>query len=167
MQLNSELQQIVSLAKEGIDYIDILRPIVLKKYNVDLFDLLFPKTDTQSYSNFPNQYKNDIDFHHGSHYCSRHCSGATFLCGNSYFNANGGLTKCGYISYDNNWFHNCCGSPDLFFLPNGRPNKTIKSKRHQHSSSHSWHKDGSDYSNNDQFYINRYHQEYDNYDYDF
>jgi hypothetical protein len=47
--------------------------------------------------NYP-EYRNDISFHKGYHWCSRDCEGAVFLCGNSYLNKNGGVTKCGYIA---------------------------------------------------------------------
>ena len=85
-----------------------------------------PNTD------FP--YHNDIHLHKGYHHCSRPCTGAKFLCGNSFFNKSGGLTKCGHISYpSSSWTHECRGSYDLFFLPNGRPNRTIKSSHRRRS----------------------------------
>jgi hypothetical protein len=60
-------------------------------------------------------YKNDIDLHRGAHFCRRNCTGATFLCGNSFYNNNGGVTKCGHIAYGNNWSHTCRGSSSLVF----------------------------------------------------
>ena len=56
MQLNSELQQIVSLVKLNIDYFDALRPIVLKNFNVDLFDLVFFEADSPISNSDPISY---------------------------------------------------------------------------------------------------------------
>jgi len=82
-------------------------------------------------------YHNDINLHKGYHYCSRPCNNAKFLCGNSFYNNNGGLTKCGHISYSSSpfhWTHECKGSFDLFFLPDGRPNRTIKTSYRRNQS---------------------------------
>src|SRR5215471_16645178 len=62
------------------------------------------------------KYRNDISFHEGEHYCSRSCEGAIFLCGNSYHNFRGDVTKCGHTSYSaSGIFHECPGSYDLYF----------------------------------------------------
>ena len=56
------------------------------------------------------KYRNDISFHEGEHYCSRSCEGAIFLCGNSYHNSRGNVTKCDHISYSaSGIFHECQG----------------------------------------------------------
>lgn len=54
---------------------------------------------------------NDISFHWGNHQCQYgdHCYNATFLCGSCYYNSFGDLTKCGFISYSDSWFHRCLG----------------------------------------------------------
>jgi len=73
--------------------------------------------DMQGYiaQDFP-EYKNDISMHRRFHYCSRDCEGALFLCGNSYYNNNGGVTKCGYITRQYLTVpHECMGSSDLHF----------------------------------------------------
>ena len=62
------------------------------------------------------EYRNDIHLHKGYHYCSRDCEGAIFLCGNSYHNSNGGVTKCGYTTQHFIMIpHECEGSKDLYF----------------------------------------------------
>ena len=62
------------------------------------------------------EYRNDISFHKGHHWCSRDCEGAIFLCGNSYYNKNGGVTKCGYIAHFYGAIpHVCDGHKELYF----------------------------------------------------
>jgi len=90
------------------------------------------------------EYKNDISFHKGFHWCSRDCEGAVFLCGNSYFNRNGGVTKCGYIARCYGAVpHVCDGHKELYFNsidsrdtsllhPLNRSNRS-KNRRNKHS----------------------------------
>jgi len=62
------------------------------------------------------EYRNDIHLHKGYHWCSRNCEGAIFLCGNSYYNPNGSVTKCGYTTHHFIMIpHECEGSKDLYF----------------------------------------------------
>ena len=62
------------------------------------------------------KYRNDIYLHFGEHYCRRSCEGAIFLCGNSYYNDHGDVTKCGHIAFSNSQvYHQCSGSSDLYF----------------------------------------------------
>ena len=62
------------------------------------------------------EYRNDIHLHKGYHWCSRDCEGAIFLCGNSYYNSQGDVTKCGYTTpYFALIGHECEGVKDLYF----------------------------------------------------
>src|SRR5262249_40220099 len=87
---------------------------------------------------FP-EYRNDIHLHEGYHWCSCDCEGAIFLCGNSFYNSNGGVTKCGYCTpYLCNVAHECEGSKDLYFQnkdsrsyrPYRKSNKSKSRKSH-------------------------------------
>jgi hypothetical protein len=139
-------------------------------------EISFSSSDNNNLSDHPiSSCRNDVTMHHGTHRCSRSCKGATFICGCTYLNSSGSWTKCGFISYSGEHRHPCCGSPDHYFrsaessshtdsIP--KRGKSPSGEHHHCSFSHSYYKDGSDYSNNDP-YINRYYLEWDKYDYDF
>jgi hypothetical protein len=87
----------------AIEWVDSSSPILEKPIEVLISE------------DFP-EYRNDIHLHKGYHYCSRDCEGAIFLCGNSYHNSNGGVTKCGYTTQHFIMIpHECEGSKDLYF----------------------------------------------------
>src|SRR5579862_4202831 len=85
------------------------------------------------------EYRNDIHEHKGYHWCSCDCEGAIFLCGNSYYNSNGDVTKCGYTTrYFALIGHECEGSKDLYFTNKDSRSyhpyhKTKSSRRHKHN----------------------------------
>jgi hypothetical protein len=180
MQLNSqlrkELKQIIFLAKSSIEYYDALKPIALDKFKIDLFDLVFLETDSIdsdntseiSFTSTDNNElsdhpicRNDISMHNGFHYCSRKCSGATFICGCTYLNSSGSWTKCGFISYSDEHRHPCSGCPDHYFENSRSDSHTdFTSKRSKPSFFN-------DVISSEDSYSDRYHREWDNYDYDF
>jgi len=86
------------------------------------------------------EYRNDIHQHKGYHWCSRDCEGAIFLCGNSFHNSNGGVTKCGYITRHFALIrHECEGSKDLYFTNKDSRSyhpyqKTKSSHKNKHNS---------------------------------
>ena len=100
-------------------------------------------------------HHNDAWMHQGSHYCRRNCSGATFICGCTYQNAQGSWVKCGFISYNSNFIHPCKGSPDYHF-ESPESNSVIPSKSTEDNNS--------DWTFN---YRDVFDKEWGYYDYDF
>ena len=66
--------------------------------------------DTDWHFSSPN-FINNISLHRRPHTCRYRirCYSATFLCGSCYYNSFGDLTKCGYLSYSDDWSHDCLG----------------------------------------------------------
>jgi len=106
------------------------------------------------------KFRNDISFHSGEHWCSRPCENAIFLCGNSYYNSHGDVTKCGHIAYSFSQLdHRCKGSYDLYFNSRNSQSTSYPSRNSRRSrrfsrsnESQSWRSEPSDHDVSDDYF---------------